>query len=213
MGQLATGRLSRAADPEQGFLPFAEAANGYVPGEGGAIIVIEDAEAARARGVTRTYGEIRGYAATFDPGPAAKVVGQDPLAGGGGLLRAARGAISDAGLKPADIGVVFADASGLPDLDRAEALALAQLFGRYGVPVTAPKTMTGRLIGGGAALDVVTALLSLRDGVIPPTVNVGEPAPGLPIDLVTETRQTDARNALVLARGNGGFNAALVVGV
>ena len=83
---------------------------------------------------------------------------------------------------------------------------------RY-VAVTAPKTMTGRLIGGGAALDVATALLSLREGVIPPTVNVAGPAPGLPIDLVTEARQTDARNALILARGNGGFNAALVVGV
>ncbi|MGH6656855.1 MAG: beta-ketoacyl synthase N-terminal-like domain-containing protein, partial [Actinocrinis sp.] len=210
MGQLATGRLSRADDPERAFLPFAAAANGYVPGEGGAIIVVEDAEAARARGVERDYGRILGYAATFDARPSD---GDDPLAGGGGLLRAARGAIADAGLAAADIGVVFADAAGTLELDRAEALVLGRLFGPGGVPVTAPKAATGRLIGGGAALDVATALLSLRAGIIPPTVNVSGPAAGLPIDLVTSGRTTDARNALVLARGYGGFNSALVVGV
>lgn len=212
MGQLATGLLSRSDDPAAGFLPFSANANGYVPGEGGAIIVIEDPEAARARGVERDYGRILGYAATFDPKPSSEDAAQDPLAGGGGLLRAARQAIADAGLAPADIGVVFADAAGTPALDRAEALAIGALFGPNGVPVTAPKTMTGRLIGGGASLDVATALLSLRDGVIPPTVNVPQPAAGLAIDLVTEARQTDARSALVLARGYSGFNAALVVG-
>jgi len=212
MGQLATGLLSRSDDPAQGFLPFSAAANGYVPGEGGAIIVLEDAEAARARGVERTYGRILGYAATFDPRPSSQDAENGPLDGGGGLLRAARQAITDAGLAPADIGVVFADAAGTPRLDRAEALAISALFGPNTVPVTAPKTMTGRLIGGGASLDVATALLSLRDRVIPPTVNVSEPAPGLPIDLVTEARETDARTALVLARGYSGFNAALVVG-
>jgi len=212
MGQLATGRLSRADDPAGAFLPFAEGANGYVPGEGGAILVVEDAEAAAARGATRDYGRILGYAATFDARPGAKGAEDDQLAGGAGLLRAARGALADAGLEPGDVGFVFADAAGLPDLDRAEALVLARIFGPGGVPVTAPKTGTGRLIGGGAALDVATALLALRDGVIPPTVNVAAPAPGLELDLVTEARPTAARNALILARGNGGFNSALVVG-
>lgn len=212
MGQLATGLLSRSADPAQGFLPFSAAANGYVPGEGGAIIVVEDADAARARGAERVYGRILGYAATFDPRPSSQDAENDPLAGGGGLLRAARQAVADAGLAPADIGVVFADAAGTPRSDLAEALAISVLFGPNAVPVTAPKTMTGRLIGGGASLDVATALLSLRDHVIPPTINVTEPAPGLPIDLVTEARETDARTALVLARGYSGFNAAVVVG-
>jgi minimal PKS chain-length factor (CLF/KS beta) len=208
MGQLATGRLSESVDPEQAFLPFSAAANGYVPGEGGAIIVIEDAGSARARGVERDYGRILGYAATFDARPSQ----DDALAGGGGLLRAARTAIADAGLGAADIGVVFADAAGTPELDRAEAMALSRLFGPGGVPVTAPKAGVGRLIGGGAALDVATALLSLRNGVIPPTVNVAEADAELPIDLVTVARPTEARNALILARGYGGFNAALVVG-
>jgi act minimal PKS chain-length factor (CLF/KS beta) len=210
MGQLATGRLSRADDPAEGFLPFSAAANGYVPGEGGAIIVIEDADAAQERGAAE-YGRVLGYAATFDPRP--DPAAEDPLAGGGGLLRAASGALADARLAATEIGVVFADAAGTPELDRAEALALARLFGPGGVPVTAPKTMTGRLIGGGASLDVATALLSLRAGVIPPTVNVSGPAPDLPIDLVTEARPTGAQTALILARGYGGFNSALVVGL
>jgi act minimal PKS chain-length factor (CLF/KS beta) len=80
------------------------------------------------------------------------------------------------------------------------------------VPVTAPKTLTGRLYGGGAPLDVATALLALRDGVVPPTTGVREPAPGLEIDLVTEVRELPLRHALVLARGHGGFTSALVLG-
>ena len=121
-------------------------------------------------------------------------------------------AIADAGLTPSDVDVVFADAAGIPELDRIEAEALVTLFGPRGVPVTAPKTMTGRLMAGGAALDVATALLSIRDGVIPPTVNVPEPAPGLPIDLVVgQPRQSAPLVALVLARGYGGFNAAVCV--
>ncbi|MZE78049.1 ketosynthase chain-length factor, partial [Streptomyces sp. SID5475] len=107
---------------------------------------------------------------------------------------------------------VFADASGVPALDRAEARALEDVFGPYGVPVTAPKSMTGRLLAGGAALDAATALLSLRDGVIPPTANVTEADPEHRLDLVTgDPREADLRTVLVLARGHGGFNAALVL--
>ncbi|HEV3173011.1 MAG TPA: ketosynthase chain-length factor [Actinocrinis sp.] len=206
-GQLATGLLSTSKDPNTAYQPFAATASGYVPGEGGAILIIEDEEAARQRGAARVYGELAGYAATLDPRP-----GVAPAHGESGLLRAARGAIADAGLTPSDVDVVFADAAGVPELDRIEAAALVTLFGPRGVPVTAPKTMTGRLMAGGAALDVATALLSIRDGVIPPTVNVPEPAPGLPIDLVVgRPRQIAPLVALVLARGYGGFNAAVCV--
>ncbi len=79
--------------------------------------------------------------------------------------------------------------------------------------MTAPKTLTGRLYGGGAPLDVATALLGLRDGVIPATTGTREPAPGLRIDLVLgEPRQAELRHALVLSRGHGGFTSALVLG-
>ncbi|MFP3991471.1 ketosynthase chain-length factor [Streptomyces sp. E11-3] len=202
--QIASGLMSTEDDPARAFLPFAADASGYVPGEGGAILVVEDADCARERGAERIYGEVAGYAATLDPAP-----GSDRPPG---LRRAAENAIADAGLTPAEIDVVFADASGVPALDRAEAEALAGLFGPYAVPVTAPKSMTGRLLAGGAALDAATALLALRDGVIPPTAQVSAAAPEYQIDLVTGApRERDLRSALVLARGHGGFNAALVV--
>ncbi|MFF2730622.1 ketosynthase chain-length factor [Streptomyces sp. NPDC058008] len=200
--QIASGLMSTVDDPARAYLPFSDDAAGYVPGEGGAILLVEDAGSARTRGAT-VYGEVAGYAATLDPAPG---TGRPP-----GLRRAAENALADAGVTAADIDVVFADAAGVPALDREEAQALTALFGANGVPVTAPKTMTGRLLAGGAALDAATALLALRDGVIPPTANVTAAAAGHTIDLVTEAREAGLRNALVLARGHGGFNAALVL--
>jgi len=204
VAQIPTGHLSPRKDPARAYLPFDVDAVGYLPGEGGAILVLEEAGSAQARGVTQPYGEIVGYAATFDPRPGR---GRPPT-----LWRAAEQAVADAGLTPADIDVVFADAYGIPSLDRVEADAIAAVFGPRGVPVTAPKTMTGRLYGGGGALDVATALLSIRDGVIPPTVNVTSVDPEYQIDLVLgESRPAPLRHALVLGRGYGGFNAAIVV--
>jgi act minimal PKS chain-length factor (CLF/KS beta) len=202
--QLSNGRLSRQSDPARAYAPFDAGASGYVPGEGGAMLIMEEEEAARARGAARIYGEIAGYAATFDPRPGSE---REP-----GLYRAASQALADAGLTADDIDVVFADAAGDRELDRIEAEALVRLFGPRGVPVTAPKTMTGRLYAGGAALDLVAALLTITDSVIPPTVGTEELAPGCDIDLVRdEPRSVPVRNALVLARGFGGFNSAVVV--
>jgi act minimal PKS chain-length factor (CLF/KS beta) len=203
--QLSTGRLSTSQDPDRAYLPFDAEARGYVPGEGGAILVLESAGAAEARGVGPGYGKVLGHAAGFDPPPGSG----RPRA----LRRVAEQALRAARLAPGDIDVVFADAAGLPADDRAEAEALAALFGPSAVPVTAPKTLTGRLYGGGAPLDVATALLALRDGVVPPTTGTRRPAPGLEIDLVTDgPRQLPLRHALVLARGHGGFTSALVLG-
>ncbi len=145
-----------------------------------------------------------GYAATFDPPPGS---------GGAPRLRdAAELALADAGLAPSEVNLVFADAAGQRAEDVAEARAIAEIFGPRGVPVTAPKTMTGRLGAGGASLDLAAALLALRDQVIPPTVNVTGPAGDCPIDLVTgRARPAALRTALVLARGRGGYNAAMVV--
>ncbi|RKN11543.1 ketosynthase chain-length factor [Streptomyces radicis] len=201
VGHLSSGRISGSAAHDRAYLPFDRAADGHVPGEGGALLVLEDADAARRRGA-RALGAIAGYAATFDPPPDSGRPGN--------LARAIRAALADAGVGPGDIGVVIADAAAVPDLDRAEADAVTAVFGPGGVPVTAPKTMTGRLGAGGGALDVVTALLALRDGVIPPTVHsVPDPAHGL--DLVTVARRAPLTAALVLARGSGGFNSAVVV--
>lgn len=201
--QIPNGRLSTSVDPARGYRPFDADAAGYVLGEGGAILTVESAAAAWERGAPRIYGEIAGYRATFDPRPG---TGRPPS-----LAAAIRGALDDAEIGPDGIDVVFADAVGVPDLDLVEAQAIVQLFGQFGVPVTAPKTMTGRLNAGGSALDVAAALLAIRDAVIPPTINTSVLAPGCEIDLVMTARPLPVRNVLVTARGYGGFNSAMVV--
>ena len=201
--QIAGGRLSTSAAPEGAYRPFDAAASGHVAAEGGAILVVEAPESARRR-ARSSYGEIAGYAATFDPRP-----GSDRPPG---LRRAAELALADAGVSPQGVDVVFADASGTPELDRIEAEAIVGVFGPEGVAVTAPKTMTGRMYGGGPSVDVAAALLSLRDQVIPPTINVSSLAPGCELALVLDRpKEAKVRTALVLARGYGGFNSALVL--
>jgi act minimal PKS chain-length factor (CLF/KS beta) len=202
--QISGGRLSTSTAAEAAYQPFDAAASGHVPAEGGAMLVVEAPDSARRRGGNHSYGEIAGYAATFDPRPGSN---RPP-----GLRRAADLALADARVNPEDVDVVFADASGTPELDRIEAEAIAGLFGPEGVPVTAPKTMTGRMYGGGASVDVAAALLSLRDQVIPPTINVSSLAPGCELALVLDQpKEAKVRTALVLARGIGGFNSALVL--
>ena len=204
VAQMPGERLSRRADPAQAYLPFSADATGFVAGEGGAILVLEDPVSAAERGAPHRYGEIAGYAATFDPRPGS---GRPAT-----LRQAAERALADADMAPSEVDVVFADASGIPEQDRLEAEAITAVFGPYGVPVTAPKTMTGRIYAGAGALDVASAVLAIRDGVIPPTINVTEPHPAYRIDLVRDrARPAPVRNALVLGRGHGGFNAALVV--
>ncbi|MFF3542103.1 ketosynthase chain-length factor [Streptomyces platensis] len=203
--QLAGGRVSTVQDPDRAYLPFDAEAAGYVPGEGGALLVMEAASAARERGAPRIYGELAGHASTFDPAPGSERRRT-------GLVRAAEGAMAQAGVRAADIDVVFADAAGVPTLDREEAIALNALFSRRGVPVTAPKALTGRLYSGGGPLDVATALLSLRDDVVPPTPHTRQVPDEYGIDLVLdEPRHQPLSTALVLARGRWGFNSAVVV--
>jgi len=203
VAQMTNGRLSTGLDSTGAYAPFDRNAAGYLPGEGGAILIVEDARHAAERGAPHRYGEIAGYAATFDPRPGS---GRPP-----GLRRAIELALADAGLTPGEIDVVFADAAGVPELDRAEAEAITAVFGPAGVPVTAPKTMTGRLYAG-QSLEVATALLAIRDRVVPPTVGIRHPVADYRLDLVRKRpRELDVRAALVLSRGHGGFNAALVV--
>ncbi|WP_344821065.1 ketosynthase chain-length factor [Actinocorallia longicatena] len=200
---LASGLVSTDPDPTTAYRPFDVRAAGYLPGEGGGICVVEDPAAAHARGA-QIYGEIAGYAATFDPAPDS---GRPP-----GLRRAAESALADAGIGPADVDVVFADAAGVPELDRFEAGALREIFGERGVPVTAPKALTGRLLSGGGVLDVVSALMSVQEQVIPPTFATGDVPAGYGIDLVLgEPRPAAVDTALVLARGRWGFNSAIVI--
>jgi act minimal PKS chain-length factor (CLF/KS beta) len=211
IAQLTTRRLSTGTTPLTAYRPFSATAGGYVAGEGGAMIIMEDAANARRRGARQAYGAITGYAATFDPPPGSP---RPP-----GLRRAIELALQDAGLTAGDIDVVLADGQATPELDRREAAAIAAVFGPHAVPVSVPKTMTGRMYSGGSSLDVVTALLMLRDQVIPPTVGSPDVSQECPIDLVADQpREARIRHVLVLSRGYSGlsrdhscFNAAIVI--
>ncbi|WP_369395545.1 ketosynthase chain-length factor (plasmid) [Streptomyces sp. CG1] len=202
--QLPNGLLSTEPDPACAYLPFDRRARGYVPGEGGAILVLEELRAARERGAPAVHGELAGYAATFDAAPGS---GRPST-----LTKAITAALTDAGLDAAGIDAVVADASGVPERDAEEAAALAEVFGPRGVPVCLPKTMTGRLYAGGAPLDVATALRMLRDHTVPAAVGTAAVPDDYAIDVVVgEHRHLPVRTVLVLARGHGGFNSALVV--
>ncbi|MBF6354483.1 ketosynthase chain-length factor [Nocardia higoensis] len=195
----ATGRLTTTHDPARGYLPFTSGADGYVPGEGGAMLVLQSGDTVETGHV---YGRIVGYATGFNPT-------NDP-AHIRPMRRVIEAALDDAGMSAADIDVVFADAAGTRAEDIAEATVLATVFGPNAVPVAAPKTGTGRLMAGGGPVDVVCALLALRDNVIPPAVYVS--STDLPIDLVCgQPRRSPLNTALVLARGAGGFVSALVL--
>jgi minimal PKS chain-length factor (CLF/KS beta) len=204
VAQIATDRLSTSDDPARAYLPFDVDAAGYVAGEGGAALMVEPTSVAAERGVS-SYGTLLGYAAGFDPPPWS----DRPPA----LRATIDRALCDARLAPSDVDVVFADGMGTPQADLAEARAISAVFGPFGVPVTVPKTLTGRLYGGGAALDLATAVLALRDDIVPHTAGPTRVTDGCAIDLVLgEPRRHPVRTALVLARGDGGFAAAVVLG-
>ncbi|GIF63715.1 actinorhodin polyketide beta-ketoacyl synthase [Asanoa ishikariensis] len=186
-----------------GYRPFDADADGHVPGEGGAVLIVEDAAAAAERGAQQIYGELAGYAATHDAHHPER-----PAPDCAQLVRAMRKALADADVSPDDVGFVFADGAATPALDALEAQAIREVFGRP-VPVTAPQGHIGRLCSGGGALTVATALLALRDGIVPAVGNLARP--GHDLDLVREPRQLAADVVLVNARGFGGFNSSIVL--
>ncbi|MGN7138838.1 ketosynthase chain-length factor [Streptomyces pseudogriseolus] len=202
--QLGYPELSTLDDPDRAYRPFTEKACGFVPAEGGALLVVEDEGRAHERGVP-VRGVVAGHAATFT-GASRWAESRE------GLAHAITGALDEAGVAPEEVDVVFADALGVPEADRAEALAIADALGAHGtrVPVTAPKTGFGRAYCGAPVLDTVAAMLAMEHGLVPPTPNVFDVCHDL--DLVTQhARPAELRTALVLSRGLMGSNAALVV--
>lgn len=206
--QMRNGCLSTQKDPTSAYRPFDARANGYVPGEGGAILLVEELQHAQQRGADRIYGEILGHGATFDAYHYA-----EPAPDGRQFARAMSLALQNANVRPEEVDVIFADAAGTPKGDALEAKAIREVFGESSqVRVTVPKAMVGRLYAGGASLDVATALLAMRDGIIPPTINLDQPAKGCDLNFVTGTAQAaEINTVLVNARGFGGFNSALVL--
>lgn len=197
------GRLTATPHPEVAYHPFAADSRGHVPGEGGAIIIIEQDGWRPAGSADRTYAAVLGAAWTFDPPPG---TGRPST-----YERAIRDALDVADVPAGEIDAIWADAAGSPQLDHTEATAIRAVFGTQ-VPVTAPKAGTGRLYGGGASLDVACAALAIRDGALPPFPPTVRPLESHGLDFVTgQARTQPLDHVMVLARGYGGFNAAMVL--
>lgn len=198
----------RNGDPAAASRPFDRGRDGFVIGEGAAVLVLEDLAHATARGA-RILAEILGYGATAD---AYHITLPPP--GGIGAVRAARRAIAKAGIEPSDIDHVNAHATSTSEGDKAELAAIRTILGEHAahVPVTANKSMLGHTLGAAGAIEAAITILSLRDGVVPPTINLDDPdeaAEGM--DLTPNTAQRhDMRIGLSNSFGFGGQNASLL---
>ncbi|MFD9031308.1 ketosynthase chain-length factor [Streptomyces sp. NPDC059567] len=202
--QLGYPELSTVEDPDRAYRPFTAGACGFVPAEGGAMLVVEDETRARDRGAA-VRAVVAGHGATFTGATRWEESRE-------GLARAVRDALDEAQCAPEEIDVVFADALGVPEADRAEALAIADALGAHAtrVPVTAPKTGIGRAYCGAPVLDTAAAVFAMEQGLVPPTPNVFDISHDLDL-VMSRARPAELRTALVLSRGLMGSNAALVV--
>ena len=199
--------LSRRTDePDRASRPFDTDRDGFVMGEGAAVLVLERRDLALARGA-RIYGEITGYAANCD---AFHIAAPDPEAAT--AAECMRLAVADAGLAPADIGHISAHGTSTVLNDRAEATAIHQCFAGQSPPLTAVKGVSGHLIGGSGALEALLGLLCADRGVVPAIANtLGSPEADL-VDVVIGERRTIARGPVLSnSFGFGGQNACLVL--
>jgi 3-oxoacyl-[acyl-carrier-protein] synthase II len=197
---------SRNDEPELASRPFDVDRDGFVMGEGAGFLVLEEWDRAVARGA-RIYGEVAGYGRNSD---AYHVTAPSP--GGAGAAECMRLALNDAGLEPSDIGHVNAHGTSTDLNDAAEAEAVVKVFGEHALPIWSAKGSIGHLIAAAGAVEAVAAMLSLRDGVIPPTVNHHRTEAELAIDVVAgEPRTLAAAPAVSNSFGFGGHNASLVL--
>jgi 3-oxoacyl-[acyl-carrier-protein] synthase II len=187
--------------------PFDAQRDGFVMGEGGAVLILEDGEKARARGAT-ILGRIAGYGATSDAHHLTA-----PRPDGNGAMKAMRRALEDAGYGPQDVVYVNAHGTSTQLNDRAETVAIKEVLG-MDVPVSSLKSSIGHLLGAAGAVEAVATLLAMRDRVAPPTLNYEQPDEGLDLDYVPNEARTLELNghpavALSNAFGFGGHNAVL----
>lgn len=199
---------TRNDDPPAASRPFDTDRDGFVCGEGAGVVVLEALEHAQARGA-QPLAEIVGYGATADASHITL-----PAPGGIGAVRAARRALEKAGLAPTDIDHVNAHATSTPEGDRAELQAMRTLFGDHAprVAITANKSMLGHTRGAAGAIEAIVTMLAIRDGRIPPTINLVTPDPaGEGLDLTPNVAtERDVRIAMSNSFGFGGQNTALI---
>jgi 3-oxoacyl-[acyl-carrier-protein] synthase II len=205
---LLTAMSTRNDEPARASRPFDRDRDGFVLGEGGGVMVLEDLEHAKSRGAV-IYGEIAGHCSTAD---AFRLT--DSHEDGRGAIAAMRGALSDAALEPADVGYINAHGTSTASNDSIETLAIKSVFGEgaYHVPISSTKSMTGHLVSAGGAVEAIASLLAIRDGILPPTINLDRPDPSCDLDYIPHhAREQKVDVVLSNSFGFGGQNTALVL--
>ena len=201
---------TRNDEPERASRPFDKDRDGFVMGEGGAVIILESLTHAKKRGA-HIYAELGGYGMTGD---AFDIV--QPCVDGDGAARAMTKAIEQAGLKPEDIAYVNAHGTSTPVGDRAETVAIKRVFGDHATSgklmVSSSKSMTGHLLGAAGAIEAAAALMTIEKSIVPPTINLENPDPDCDLNYVPNKaiEGVEVKAALSNSFGFGGHNACLL---
>jgi 3-oxoacyl-[acyl-carrier-protein] synthase II len=205
MGALST----RNDEPARALRPFDRDREGFVTGEGAAILVLESLAHALARGA-RIYGELLGYGTSADAYHISM-----PAAGGAGAAKSMQNALDDAGLQPDQVDYINAHGTSTPLNDKAETAAIKKVFGEhaYQLPVSSTKSMHGHLLGAAGALEAIICLKSLENGLLPPTINYETADPDCDLDYVpNQARPATLHVAMSNGFGLGGHNATIILG-
>jgi len=205
----AAGALStRNDEPQKASRPFDVQRDGFVMGEGGAVLVLESLSHARVRGAS-ILAEVLSYGATSD----AYHITQ-PAAGGEGGAKAMQIALKKAGIRPDETDYINAHGTSTPLNDKSETMAIKTVFGQhaYRIPISSTKSMMGHLIGAAGAIEAIICVLVIQHGVIPPTINLTNPDPECDLDYVPHvSRQQKVTAALSNSFGFGGHNSVLIL--
>jgi len=195
-------------DPKQACRPFDARRSGFVMGEGAGILVLESLEHAKKR-QARIYAELAGYGSTCD---AYHIT--SPAPGGVGAIQAMKQALAGAGVLPEEVDYINAHGTGTNANDATETAAIKNLFGEAAskVAVSSTKSMTGHLLGAAGAIEAIVCALTIVKGIIPPTINYGQPDPECDLDYVpNKAREKEVHVALSNTFGFGGHNATIVL--
>jgi 3-oxoacyl-[acyl-carrier-protein] synthase II len=198
---------SRNDEPTKASRPFDAARDGFVMGEGAGMLVLETLEHATARGA-HIYAELAGYGLTADAHHMTA-----PAPEGEGAARAMKLALKDAGLPVESVDYINAHGTSTPMNDRLETQAVKSVFGDHArkLAMSSTKSMTGHLLGAAGGIEAVATVLTLRDGIMPPTINMENPDPDCDLDYVpNQARQKDVTVAMSNNMGFGGHNVSLV---
>ena len=194
-------------DPLGASRPFDADRDGFVMGEGGAALVLEEREHALARGAN-VYAELVGYGMSADAYHVTL-----PRPGGDGAARAMKAALDHARIDAAELSVINAHGTSTQANDATETAAIKTVFGEdaYRIPASSTKSMTGHLLGGAGAIEAVASVLTIGEGVIPPTINYATPDPECDLDYVpNEAREAEVTTVMSNSFGFGGHNVALI---